>query len=234
MANDDGPQQIYDRLWAEARPQLAANAIAIDRHLAERAADRRRGITLIARPSWAVAARIAELVDELRAQEPEQYFYRPDELHSTILTPISGSDSFDLGRTPLAVYQSVFAELFARICPFRIDFWGVTASPGAVMVQGFAEDDRLNQLREAIRSELGRAGLGAGLDTRYRIVTAHMTVMRFCAPLRAPQQLVDRLHTARGRDLGSMLVDRIDFVFNDWYMSHDRVQLLASYPLGEP
>jgi 2'-5' RNA ligase len=227
----DGARQIYDRMWADARERLASGAAAIDRQLAEREADRRRGITLIARPGPAAGARIAELIDELRAQEPEQHFYRPGELHVTVMTLVSASESFDLSRTPLAAYEAILAGLLACNCPFRINFRGVTASPGAVLVQGFVAGDHLNQLREQIRRNLEHAGLGQGLDTRYRIATAHATIMRFRAPLRDPQQLAARLGAARERTFGSTLVDRIDFVVNDWYMSHDRVRALASYPL---
>src|SRR6185295_16432147 len=113
MSSDDAAQQIYERLWAETSGPLATGAITLDKQLVERAADRRRGITLIARPGPAAITRIA----------------------------------------------------------------------------GFVEGDRLNQLREAIRSALGRAGLGESLDARYRIVTAHATIMRFRVPLRNPPQL---------------------------------------------
>jgi len=231
MSSGDVARQVYDQLWAEIGERLAAGAVAIDRHLSEREADRRRGITLIARPGPQATERIAGLIGELRAQEPEQYFYRPDELHVTVMTLVSASDSFDLSRTPLAAYQLILAGLLAQFRPFRIDFRGVTAGPGAVLVQGFAEGDRLNQLRETLRRALGRAGLGESLDTRYRIVTAHTTVMRFRAPLRAPQQLTMRLRAARKRDFDSTPVDRLDFVYNDWYMSHDRVRVLATYPM---
>ena len=231
MSTNDAARQIYDQLWADASVRLAAGAVAIDRHLAEREADRRRGITLIARPGPAAGARIAELIGELRAQEPEQHFYRPDELHVTVMTLVSASETFDLSHTPLAAYKAILAGLFARSCPFRINFRSVTASPGAVLVQGFVAGDRLNQLREEIRRELERAGLGESLDARYRIVTAHATIMRFRAPLRDPRQLAAQLCAARERTLGSTQVDPIDFVFNDWYMSHDRVRVLATYPL---
>jgi 2'-5' RNA ligase len=227
----DAAQQVYDRMWAEASERLAAGAITIDRQLVERGADRRTGISLIARPDRAAATQIAELLNELRAQEPEQHFYRLDELHITILSLISASATFDLSRVPLAAYKAILAELFAQSCPFQIEFKGITASPGAVLVQGFIEGDHLNQLRQAIRCALERSGLGESLDTRYRIVTAHMTAVRFRAPLRDPQQFAARLAGVREGVFGSTLVDRIDFVFNDWYMSHDRVRVLATYPL---
>ena len=223
--------QIYDRLWEEALCQFAAGEAQIDTHLLHRQADRRTGITLIARPSAEVVERIAELATELRAIEPEQYFYQPDELHVTVMSLISASESFDLNQAPIAAYQAVLGELFSQARPFTIRFRGVTASSDAVLIQGYVDDDYLNQLREAIRWRLGGAGLAGSLDTRYRIVTAHTTMMRFRARPHHLPSLVRQLRLAREREFGSALVERIDLVVNDWYMANDRVQLLACYPL---
>jgi 2'-5' RNA ligase len=129
------------------------------------------------------------------------------------------------------MYRSVFAELFERIHRFRIIFRGITASAGAVLIQGYVEGDYLNKIRDMIRSELQCAGLAENLDVRYKIATAHSTIMRFRSQPRDIQKLIARLHTARDCDFGSTMVDQIDFVFNDWYMSHDRVEVLATYHL---
>jgi 2'-5' RNA ligase len=223
--------QVYDQLWDEASARFAAGAPQLDRHLLCRAADQRNGITLIARPSADVLEQIGELAAELRALEPEQYFYRPDELHITVLTLVSASESFQLERAPLARYHAALGELFGRARPFRIRFRGVTASPSAVLIQGYVDDDYLNQLRQAIRRELGRVGLADSLDTRYRIVTAHATIMRLRAQPRDLAKLARLVGAARERDFGSARIDRIEFVANDWYMAHDRVKLLACYSL---
>src|SRR5262245_11622667 len=103
----DAAQQIYDQMWAEASERLTAGTVTIDPHLSARQDDRRTGITLIARPGPAVTRQIARLLDELRAQEPEQHFYRPDELHVTVMTLISASESFSLSHTLLAAYQVI-------------------------------------------------------------------------------------------------------------------------------
>jgi len=226
-------QPVYERMWAEAAGRFARGQVQVDQHLLRRAADRRTGITLIARPSAATIARVGELVAELRGQEPGQYYYRPDELHITVLTLVSASESFALGQAPIAAYQAALGHIFEHASPFRLHFRGVSASPGAVVIQGYADGDRLNLLREPIRQALARAGLAGGLDTRYRIVTAHTTFMRFQAQPADLARLARQLRAARERDFGSTLVERIEFVANDWYMSHDRVQVLAAYHLGE-
>jgi 2'-5' RNA ligase len=223
--------QVYERLWGEAMARFAAGALQVDPHLVRREADRRTGITLLARPGADVLEQVGELAAELRAIEPEQYFYRPDELHLTVLALVSASEAFRLEQAPLARYHAVLGELFSRARPFRIRFHGITASPGAVMIQGYVEGEYLNQLRDMIRQALGRAGLAGSLDTRYQIVTAHMTMMRFRSQPRDLAQLVQALVAARERDLGSAWIDRIEFVANDWYMAHDRVKRLACYSL---
>jgi len=227
-----GPErQVYDDLWAESSKHFAAGHVHVDRQLLRRQDDRRRGLTLIARLGGETTARVAELVGELRACAPEQYFYQPDELHVTILTLISASERFDLQQAPIATYAAVFAELLRSIEPFQIRFSGVTASPAAAMIQGFVQGGALQALRETIRLQLGLAGLASSLDTRYRIVTAHVTFMRFCNQPRDLAQLGARLRAARERDFGISTVERVDFVANDWYMSRDRVQIWAAYPL---
>ena len=72
-------------MWSESVDQFAAGEVQIDHHLLRRATDRRRGITLIARPGPETTARVAGLAAELCDLEPKQYFYRPDELHVTVV-----------------------------------------------------------------------------------------------------------------------------------------------------
>jgi 2'-5' RNA ligase len=107
----------------------------------------------------------------------------------------------------------------------------VTASPDTVFVFGYAENDALNTLRDRLRDELTRAGLGEPLDRRYRIATTHSTILRFQSQPENLPDLIRFLESARARDLGAFTVDGVEFTFNDWYMSHDVVQSLAFYPL---
>jgi 2'-5' RNA ligase len=231
MAMEDTEQYVYDRMWAEATARFASGDVQIDDHLRERDADRRRGLTLIVRPSPETLARVVELIAELREREPEQYFYRADELHVTVLSLVPASEAFVLDEVAVAAFGVPLTELFERSRRFRIRFAGVAVSAGAALIQGYAEGDHLNQLRDAIRRKLAAAGLADGLDVRYRIVTAHATFMRFAAPPRDLLSLTARLLAARTHDFGKTWVEQIDLVANDWYMAHDRVQVLATYPL---
>lgn len=224
-------QQVYDRLWAEALTSFSAGSVRIDPFLLSRATDERRGITLIIRPDAAVIARIMDVIEQLREVAPEQHFYHPEELHITILSLIGVNQDFDLQKLPMAVYQSIFADVFSQVAPFKVHFRGLTASPDSILVQGYAADDALNQLRDKLREALHQAGLGSTLDRRYRTVTAHSTFMRFQAQPSNLPGLVDRLTSLREIDLGTFDVNQVEFVQNDWFMSRDRIVRLACYPL---
>jgi 2'-5' RNA ligase len=228
-----GVQQIYDRMWDDALATFAHGRVEVDRFLVERAADRRTGITLIARLGQEVIARCQDFLRDIRASEPDQHYYRADELHVTVLSLVSASEAFDLRGMPLPTYQSVLGQLLARSQPFTIQFTGVTASAGSVLLQGHVDGDHLNTLRHAIRQELGRVGLAGSLDTRYKIVTAHATAMRFRSQPHDLGRLIALLSAARGCDFGAATVRSIEFVSNDWYMSHDRVNRIATFMLGQ-
>ncbi len=228
----DPAQAIYDRLWEDARAAFRQGQVKLDPYLRDRASDLRRGMTLIVRPADDVIARLADLLDRLRALVPGQHCYRPDELHLTLLALINAVPDFDLDAVPLDAYRAVLDDLLPRVRPFDLCFTGVSASPDTVFACGHSPDGALNALRDALRERLTAAGLGGTLDRRYRIVTAHSTILRFqSAPAHLPR-LVEYLESVRSLDLGAFTVREIEWVTNDWYLSHDRVRVLGRYALG--
>jgi 2'-5' RNA ligase len=233
MSYHDEAQQVYERLWAAATSKFSGGEVETDPHLWDRDADGRSGITLIARPGPEASAQFAGLVEELREQEPEQYFYSPDEFHVTVMTLITAAEGFDWQKVPVASYDAIFANLFKRFHAFAIHCHGITASPSSVAIQGYVDDNYLNDIRDAVRLELRPAGLAEALDRRYKIVTAHATIMRFRSQPRNLQGLISKLVSARDRDFGVTEIDKIYFVVNDWYMLHDRVSVLTTYPLTQ-
>jgi hypothetical protein len=122
---------------------------------------------------------------------------------------------------------------------FPIHFCGFTASPAALLVQGFpgaaAEQeplDPLNTLRDALRAAIHAVGLGANLDCRYRISTCHMTAMRFAQQPDDLERLAAKVESLRDYDFGHSLAAEVHLVENDWYMTHDRVRALHTYRLA--
>lgn len=222
--NSKTEQAVYDRMWMESAPLVRSGAVQIDPYLKRQDEDTRRGVTLLLRPSTEVVNALLDFMAAIEVIEPDAYYYPPQDLHVTVLPIAAGVDA---GRFSLPEHDAVLREVLHRFEPMEVDFSGVTLSREAVMMQGFAQRDALNGLREAVRDGLRAAGLGGDIDRRYKVTAAHSTFMRFAAPLRDPARLVDVLAEARTRDFGHSRVQMLELVGNDWFMH--RVQVLRRY-----
>jgi 2'-5' RNA ligase len=115
---------------------------------------------------------------------------------------------------------------------FDIDFAGITISRGAVLATGFPRDDTLETLRARLREALRARGLDGMLDQRYRLVTAHSTLLRFVRPPADPARLAAALAALRDVPLGTMRVDALQLVVNDWFMSSAAVEVIETSKLA--
>jgi 2'-5' RNA ligase len=223
--------QIYETLWNDAVSAFGRGEQQIDRHLSDRQNDSRRGVTIILRPSPAVLGRVKDFLDQLARAFPDQHFYRPEELHVTVLSIISGSESWRKEIRQLIPCRAIISEVLSRQRSFRINFRGVTASPGSVMIQGFPTGDGLERIRFELREAFARNGLGGLLDRRYEIRTAHMTAMRFSRPEADWQRLISWLKEDRDADFGETEVRRLQLIWGDWCASAGCVRTLQEYRL---
>lgn len=222
----------YDGMWEEAAPLVRTGGVARDPWLGRRAEDARRGVTLLARPAPRVAAKLADFLAGLRRMEPAQYYQPARDLHHTVLSLFAAIPDHARYAARLPVYRDAVAQVAARTPPFDIDVRGVTLSTGAVLAQGFPRGETLSDLRDRLRRALAARGVGDTLDGRYRIVTAHMTLVRFAAPLHDPGRFVDALAAARATDFGTTSAERVELVISDWYHTEANEQTLGEYPLG--
>ena len=202
-----------------------------DRHLPDKSRDLRRGLALALRPSRSVQHSIEAFLHQLAAAAPGQYFYRPEEFHVTVLSIIPGSESWRDKIHHLAAYQSIIGEVLQRHRKFSITFQGVTASRGGVMIQGFPKDDTLAQIRNDLREALRQHQLGEQLDARYKINTAHITVIRFCDPNLDGKNLLGLLKANRATGFGETCVEKLELILGDWYASAETARTLDDYPL---
>lgn len=227
----DDLQQRYDSMWRQAAPALARGDVACDAQLAA-GNDPRRGLTLIARPAPALASSFDAMLDTLSAIDPHQYRHPASDMHVTVLSLFTATadHAAELARTDQ--YRAAVAAAVQGTPAFTIDFTGVSASRGAAVAQGFPRDDTLELLRERLRGELRARGLDGSLDGRYKLVTAHSTLLRFVRPLAEPARFTQALEGLRATPLGSMHVTALELVQNDWYMSSATLACLARYPLG--
>lgn len=224
--------EFYDSLWRKAIGHFNdTGQVWVDPHLADKRGDRRLGLSVIGRLSSEVVGEFSTLLRELASVAPNQYFYRPDEFHITVLSLFTATKAFKPYFAQSPQYLAAVRPALSAARHFEVIFQGITASSSAVMVQGFPKSPELNQLRDRLRESLRDAGLGEGLDKRYHISTAHATVMRFQTQPRNLRKLVDTLAGYREYGFGQTTFRTLQLVKNDWYMSSDKVEVLAEYSL---
>jgi 2'-5' RNA ligase len=232
MTDKDPAGEKYDRLWTESVTHFQAGQVGIDPYLPDKTNDRRLGLSVIGRPGLDVAARFTSFLDQLKQLEPYQYFYSEREYHLTILSLFTATELFEPHWANLVAYRAAVDRALLDAHPFTVRYQGITASKNAVMVQGFVEDQRLNHLRADLRRALRARGLGGGLDERYTLDTAHSTICRFASQPREMSNLLALLQDHRTTIFGETTFHRLQLVKNDWYMSQEKVEILAQYPLS--
>jgi len=194
--------------------------------------DHRRGLTLIIRPPESVTDRVKFFLDELQTADPAQYYQPQSDMHITVLSVFNCFEGFGLGRLQLEDYINTVAPCIKCSEKFKIDLKGVTTAMDGVMVKGYFLDDSLNRMRDCIRESFKKSGLDNDIDARYRIDAAHMTVVRFRKPLKNRNSFLDIVERFRNTDFGGFLVENIDLVFNNWYVTERYVHLLKRFPLS--
>jgi 2'-5' RNA ligase len=223
--------EIYEKLWNDAVSAYQLGKQRIDPHLPGKTGDQRRGITLIFRPCAMVRDAVAGFIAKLADICPGQYFYRPEELHITLLSIITMMESWEQEMPRFRQSRPIIGRVLKARRPFKIRFHGVTASPDSLLIKGFPLDDGLAQIREALREAFARAGFADMLDRRYKVTAAHITVMRFCRPCPQMNRLLAFLKESRETTFGECEINRIQLILGDWYASADRVETLEEYSL---
>ena len=220
----------YDAMWDRAWPAVSRGDLECDPHLAG-GLDPRRGMTLIARPDAALAARLTDVQHRLADADPRQYRQPRADLHMTVLSlfTVTADHAPHLARR--AEYAAAVRTAVCDLPAFDIDLKGITISRGAVLATGFPRDDTLETLRACLREALRARGLDGMLDQRYRLVTAHSTLLRFVVAPADPARLAAVLTQVRSEPLGTLRVESLQLVVNDWFMSSAAVESIETYAL---
>ena len=220
----------YAQMWQTASDRIRRGDIEPD-PLLDALDDTRYGMSLLARPDEPTAAAIRAFLQECWQLEPAQYYYPISDLHLTVLSIISCYPRFRLEQVELQAYQQCVAQALNSFPPFALTFSGITASPSTVVLQGYPQDNTLEKLRNRLRTVFQQSGLEHSIDSRYRIVTAHSTVVRFREKLLQPVRFADFLAQQRQRHFGSFRINSLELVGNDWYQRKAKTVLLKTYPL---
>jgi 2'-5' RNA ligase len=223
-------EQHYHQLWTRSVQQFESGHFEYD-PMIDAPVDSRRGITLLARPPLNVRMAIETMLSDLKASEPEQYYYPITDIHLTVLSIISCYENFSLSLIDTAQYVALVQEVIDAQKSFKIQFRGITASPSCLLIQGFPLDNVLKKIRNGLRQRFQNAGLQHSIDKRYAIQTAHSTVVRFRKPFIQPEALLQKVKTYREVDFGTFDVNELELVFNDWYQKTGITGVLAKYSL---
>ncbi len=220
----------YDHLYKTSSEIISAGKYSIDTEL-KNESDSRFGITLLIRPNDEIKANIQSFLNELKKAEPEQYFYPDSDIHITVMSIISCSSDFTLNQISPNEYIEVICRSLVDVEKIQIHFKGITASPSALMIQGFPSDETLNNLRNRLRENFKNSGLQQSIDSRYSISTAHSTIMRFQEKLHDPKKLIEIAEKFRDYDFGEFEVKNLELVYNDWYQRKSTTRVLGDFGL---
>ncbi|MEN2413544.1 2'-5' RNA ligase family protein [Flavobacterium mesophilum] len=220
----------YNQLYKTSSEVISAGDYSIDSEL-KNESDSRFGITLLIRPNDEIKANIKFFLNELKEAEPEQYFYPDSDIHITVMSIISCSTAFKLDQISPNDYIQLICKSMVDADKIKIHFKGITASPSAIMIQGFPTDETLNNFRNKLRENFKNSDLQQSIDSRYTISTAHSTVMRFQEPLKNPKKLIEITDKFRDFDFGEFAVENLELVYNDWYQTEKNTRVLGNFGL---
>jgi 2'-5' RNA ligase len=220
----------YDKLYKESIQKIRSDVYQVD-NLIDASDDDRRGITLVIRPEPEVKNNIQTVLADLKAIEPEQYYYPDSDIHITLMSVISCYNGFDLSQIAIPDYVEVINKSLIHEKPVNIEFKGITASPSCIMVQGFMNNNMLNDIRDQLRINYKSSGLQQTIDERYSIKTAHATVVRFRKRFTRKDDFIKTLESYRNFDFGQFTVNNVELVFNDWYQRKENVKTLYKFNL---
>lgn len=219
-------QEHYNQLYQKSSKAIYEGNYIIENQIND-ISDSRFGITLLIRPSNEIKAKIQLFLEELKEADSTQYYYPDSDIHITVLSIISCYEGFTLDKIRIEEYIEIIQKSLIEVDKIKIEFKGVTASPSAIMIQGFPTDDSLNNLRNTLRGNFKKSNLQQSIDSRYTIATAHSTVLRFQEKLENPKKLLEVVEKFREFDFGEFTVDKLELVYNDWYQQKSNTINLA-------
>jgi len=219
----------YNKLYTDSINKIGNAEYEID-PLIDDSTDRRFGITLVIRPDAATKTNIQRFLSELKAIEPNQYYYQNSDLHVTLMSIISCYEDFSLGNIVVEDYVNLIDGVLKQFSAFNIQFRGLTASTSCILIQGFLTDT-LNEIRDALRKVFKASTLQQSIDKRYAIQTAHSTVVRFRKPLSKIEELLSLVDQYKDFDFGTFEVKQIELVYNDWYQREKFVRMLHTFKI---
>lgn len=223
-------QEHYNSLYKKSIKCIENDNYIID-DLIDSSSDKRFGITLLIKPSIEVKNDIQKFLSELKAIDPNQYYYENSDIHITVMSIISCYDGFELKAIDTSKYITIIKESILKASNLRIEFSGISASPSCIMIQGFMNNQSLNEIRNQLRIKFKNSTLQQSIDIRYTIQTAHATVVRFKEKINDKSKFIKTLEKYRTYNFGTFDVKTMELVYNDWYQKAKFVKKLAEFSI---
>ena len=218
----------YKKLYHESINKISSDNYHIDT-LIDSKNDRRFGLTLIIRPSNEIKKKIQNFLKNIKEIEPNQYYYPNSDIHITVMSIISCYSDFDMSKIDVQKYIDLTEKCLLKGIDLNITFKGITASPSGVMVQGFMNNNELNDIRNRLRKEFKNSNVEQSLDKRYLIQTAHSTIIRFRKELSQKEKFLELLDNSINYDFGTFKVNKFELVCNDWYQREQYVKKIHEF-----
>ncbi len=223
-------KEHYNKLYQDSIHKIQSDSYQID-ELIDSDNDNRFGITLLLRPDNFVKDKIQKLLSKIKLIEPNQYFYRDSDLHVTVMSIISCYNGFNFNKIGIEDYIETIKKSINGLNHFNIEFRGLTASSACLMVQGFLENNTLNQIRNNLRYNFKDTDLEQSIDKRYTIQTAHSTIFRLKGKFSNKEGFLEIVEEYKDFYFGTFTVDTLELVFNDWYQRKEYVKILHKFEL---
>ncbi|MDO5970227.1 mutarotase [Flavivirga aquimarina] len=218
----------YKKLYNESISKISSENYEID-NLIDSNKDNRLGITLLIRPPTEIKNRIQKFIKDIKEIEPNQYFYPNSDIHITVMSIISCYEGFDISTIDLEKYIELTKKCLIEKKDLNISFRGITASTSGIMIQGFMDNNELNEIRDRLRKEFKNSNLEQSLDKRYSIQTAHSTIVRFRKELSQKRKLLEFLDENINYEFGTFKVNEFELVYNDWYQRKKYVKEIHKF-----
>jgi 2'-5' RNA ligase len=136
-----------------------------------------------------------------------------------------------MDKLNLVKYDHYIRNALRGIGKIELKFEGVFASPECLIIKGYPTNEQLNLLRQQLRDVFACSGLEQSLDKRYKLITAHSSVVRFRKPAKKPEKILKLLALFERYDFGQQSFDQLELVYNDWYQRQSIVKTIYTYPL---
>ena len=167
------------------QPALGESDCRIDgilvRELAEPGSDQRFGVNLVCRPSRAVRSAVEVVQGHLRQLEPDQYYCPLPDLHMT-LVEICHSQTLRTARNIASVLREIEYRKWLPDHSVRLDSPSLVSDNSGCALRFAQPDGPLADLRRRMIAAIEQSGVH--ICSRYPPASAHITLLRYVAPLR--------------------------------------------------